>query len=41
MTLGIEPIRPKAEIYRLGRRPDPWAWPDWAYAGADGTFGNR
>jgi len=25
----------------LARRPDPWAWPDWAYAGEDGTFGNR
>ncbi len=30
-----------AEVFRLGRRPDPWAWPDWAYAEADGTFGNR
>ncbi len=29
------------EVFRLGRRPDPWAWPDWAYVGADGTFGNR
>lgn len=28
-------------VYRLGRRPDPWAWPDWRYAGPDGTFGNR
>lgn len=28
-------------VFRLGRRPDPWAWPDWAYAEADGTFGNR
>lgn len=28
-------------MYRVGRRPDPWAWPDWAYAAADGTFGNR
>ncbi len=28
-------------IYRLGRVPDPWAVPDWASAGADGTFGNR
>ena len=27
-------------IYRLGRVPDPWAVPDWASAGADGTFGN-
>ncbi|MBI2709507.1 MAG: RES domain-containing protein [Actinobacteria bacterium] len=32
---------PPAEVYRLGRRPDPWAWPDWAYAEADATFGNR
>jgi len=28
-------------IYRLGRKPDPWAVPDWASAGPDGTFGNR
>jgi hypothetical protein len=28
-------------IYRLGRKPDPWAPPDWASAGSDGTFGNR
>jgi len=28
-------------IYRLGRVPDPWAVPDWASAGSDGTFGNR
>jgi hypothetical protein len=28
-------------VFRLGRRPAPWAWPDWAYAEADGTFGNR
>ncbi len=32
---------PPEEVFRLGRRPDPWAWPDWAYADADGTFGNR
>ncbi len=30
-----------AEVFRLGRRPDPWAWPNWAYAEPDGTFGNR
>lgn len=30
-----------ATVFRLGRRPDPWAWPDWAYAEPDGTFGNR
>jgi hypothetical protein len=28
-------------MYRVGRAPDPWAWPDWKYAGGDGTFGNR
>jgi len=28
-------------IYRLSRKPDPWAAPDWAAAGPDGTFGNR
>ena len=28
-------------IYRLGRQPDPWEWPDWTYARDDGTFGNR
>jgi hypothetical protein len=28
-------------IYRLGRNPNPWAVPDWAAAGPDGTFGNR
>ncbi len=27
--------------WRVSRRPDAWAWPDWAYAEADGTFGNR
>lgn len=29
------------ELHRVGRQPDAWAWPEWAYAGADGTFGNR
>lgn len=28
-------------VYRLGRTPDAWEWPDWSYANADGTFGNR
>ncbi len=25
----------------MARRPDPWQPPDWAFAGPDGTFGNR
>ena len=34
-------MKPVAVIYRLGRKPNPWAAPDWALAGPDGTFGNR
>lgn len=34
-------MKPSGAIYRLGRMPDPWAEPDWASAGPDGTFGNR
>jgi hypothetical protein len=30
-----------ARVFRLARRPDPWEWPDWSFAGRDGTFGNR
>ena len=28
-------------MFRIGRRPDPWAWPDWRLAGPGGTSGNR
>jgi hypothetical protein len=28
-------------LYRIGRKPNAWAWPDWLRASADGTFGNR
>jgi hypothetical protein len=28
-------------LYRLGRQPDAWDWPDWRCAGPDATFGNR
>ena len=34
-------MKPAAAIYRLGKKPNPWAAPDWALAGPDGTFGNR
>jgi hypothetical protein len=34
-------VKSSGVVYRLGRVPDPWAVPDWASAGADGTFGNR
>lgn len=29
----ITEVVPPRVIYRLGRKPDPWAPPDWAYAG--------
>jgi len=34
-------MAPGARLYRVGRAPDPWAWPDWSNAAPDGTFGNR
>ncbi len=32
---------PPGLLYRIARAPDPWAPPNWAYVGDDGTFGNR
>lgn len=33
--------RPEGPLYRLGRSDSVWTFADWAYAGEDGTFGNR
>jgi len=41
MSCDIEAVTAGGPVHRLARRPDAWAWPDWAYAGNDGTFGNR
>lgn len=41
MSAGLASVQPDGPVYRLGRSPDPWAWPDWSYASTDGTFGNR
>jgi len=41
MTPALTAARPEGVLHRVGRAPDPWAWPPWAYAGEDGTFGNR
>jgi hypothetical protein len=41
MSNGLASLEPDRPLYRLGRQPDPWAWPDWSYATPDGTFGNR
>jgi hypothetical protein len=37
----LEEAAAPARILRVGRKPDPWAWPRWEVAGEDGTFGNR
>ncbi len=34
-------MQPKSPLHRIARAPDPWAPPDWAFVGDDGTFGNR
>lgn len=41
MSCDLESSAPPNPLYRLGRRGAVWAWPDWAYAGEDDTFGNR
>ncbi len=41
MSNELAPVEPDEPLYRVARRPDPWAWPDWSYTGPDGTFGNR
>lgn len=39
-ALSVHP--PASPLYRVGRAPDPLAWPDWQYADpATATFGNR
>lgn len=37
----VEGIRAPGRIIRVGRRPDPWAWPPWEAQHSDNTFGNR
>jgi hypothetical protein len=41
MTPPLAITRPRGSIYRVARQRDAWAWPDWAFAHEDGTFGNR
>jgi hypothetical protein len=40
VTCDLESASPR-RVFRIGRRPNPWAYQDWAEAGEDGTFGNR
>ena len=39
--LSLPSVSTEGSLYRVGRKPDPWLLPDWAYAHDDGTFGNR
>ena len=41
MTWPLDQIALASALFRIGRTPNPWAWPDWAKADLDGTFGNR
>ncbi len=41
MTQELHHLAAPDRLYRLGRAPDPWAWPDWSHSLPDGTFGNR
>jgi hypothetical protein len=41
MTPALAAARPGGDLYRVARGTEAWAWPPWAYAGEDGTFGNR
>lgn len=34
-------LQPPNEVYRVARKPDPWALLDWIWAHDDGTFYNR
>ena len=41
MTPSLALTAADKPLFRIGRRPDAWAWPPWSYASPDGTFGNR
>jgi hypothetical protein len=37
----LEGTSPPGPVSRIGRLPDPWAWPPWEAQHSDNTFGNR
>jgi hypothetical protein len=41
MSCELDATGADGPLHRVGRRPNAWVWPDWAFAGPDGTFGNR
>jgi len=34
-------LQPPNDVYRVARKPDPWALLDWRWVHDDGTFYNR
>jgi len=34
-------LQPPKDVYRVARKPEPWALLSWTWAHDDGTFGNR
>jgi hypothetical protein len=37
----LQVIRAEGRVWRIGRMPDPWAWPPWEAQHSDNAFGNR
>lgn len=37
--LGV--VDAKEQVWRIGFKPEPWAWPGWEWAGAEGRFHGR
>lgn len=35
MTCELEAAQPCGPVYRIGRNPDPWEWPDWGDIGGN------
>jgi hypothetical protein len=38
---GLEVRDGTSQVWRVGHRPDPWAWSDWLYANDEGRFNGR
>jgi hypothetical protein len=38
---GLATSSAPGRVWRVGRRPNPWAWTDWRYANDEGRFNGR
>ncbi|MFF9565545.1 RES family NAD+ phosphorylase, partial [Leifsonia sp. NPDC014704] len=39
--MGLAIAEVSEQVWRVGYRPDPWAWADWRYANDAGRFNGR